>query len=415
MAPIALAFATLDISKSVRDLGIVVGARSVLGLIAILVGGVLADRLPRHLIVTGAIAVAGVSQAAMAALVFTHTATVPLLAVISAINGIVLSVSFPAVASLLPNIIAADRRQQAIGVLRLSITTAMVAGASIGGVLTGLGDPGWAMLLTAVILLVAPLCFARVDARHTTQGAPATLTPAPAGRASVLADLREGIAAYATYRWLWVMGVTFVFLTAAQTGAEKVLGPAVADNTIGATGWGLVMAAQTTGMMAGAYAGIRLRSERLFLVSCAAMAGTALSPLTLALAPQQLPLMVAAFFGGIGLELLAVGWNTSIQEHIPGQQLARVYSIDSTFGAIALPLGQLTAGPIALAVGLKPALIGGGVLILLSVLIVCVNPAVRGLRHAVNPPVKPTRRPPIEPPIEEPPIDPPAKVAESVS
>lgn len=393
MAPIALAFATLDISSSVRDLGLVVGARSVLALVAILAGGVLADRLPRHLIVTGAIGVAGLTQAGLAVLVFTNTATVPILAVISAFSGILLAVSFPAVASLLPNIIDPDRRQRAIGMLRLVITSAMVIGAGLGGVLTGLGDPGWAMAASAAIMLAAAISFAGVDARAAAIEGPAR------SRSSVLADLRAGVAAYASYRWLWMMGLCFLFLTAARSGVERVLGPAIADTTIGPTGWGLVMAAQTAGMIVGAAAGIRIQSSRLLLLCCAAMAGTALLPLALALAPRQLPLMVAAFAGGVGLELLAVGWNTSIQEHIPGHQLARIYSIDSTFGAVALPLGQLAAGPIALAVGLPATLIAAGAVILLSVGLVCTSPAIRGLRHRIAPPPPPS----------------PTKVAQSVS
>jgi MFS family permease len=48
VAPIALAFAVLDLTGSVRDLGLVVGARSLANVAFLLFGGVLADRLPRH-------------------------------------------------------------------------------------------------------------------------------------------------------------------------------------------------------------------------------------------------------------------------------------------------------------------------------------------------------------------------------
>src|SRR5207253_1710717 len=46
VAPVALAFAVLDLTGSVRDLGLVVGARSLANVLLLLVGGVLADRLP---------------------------------------------------------------------------------------------------------------------------------------------------------------------------------------------------------------------------------------------------------------------------------------------------------------------------------------------------------------------------------
>lgn len=63
MAPIALAFAVLDLTGSVTALGIVVGVRSLLNVVFLLFGGVVADRLPRQLVVVGASTVAGLSQA----------------------------------------------------------------------------------------------------------------------------------------------------------------------------------------------------------------------------------------------------------------------------------------------------------------------------------------------------------------
>lgn len=53
IAPIALAFAVLDLTGSVVSLGVVVGARSLANVLLLLFGGVLADRLPRPLVLQG--------------------------------------------------------------------------------------------------------------------------------------------------------------------------------------------------------------------------------------------------------------------------------------------------------------------------------------------------------------------------
>ena len=58
VAPIALAFGVLDLTGSKSDLGFVLAANWVPRLVLILLGGVFADRLPRHLIMVGANAVA---------------------------------------------------------------------------------------------------------------------------------------------------------------------------------------------------------------------------------------------------------------------------------------------------------------------------------------------------------------------
>ena len=78
-APIALAFAVLDLTGSATDLGFVVGARTVVNVAFLLFGGVLADRMPRSVLMIGSSAAAAITQGAVAALVLTHTATVPLL------------------------------------------------------------------------------------------------------------------------------------------------------------------------------------------------------------------------------------------------------------------------------------------------------------------------------------------------
>ena len=83
VAPIALAFAVLDLTGSALDLGLVVGARSLTTIVFILFGGVVADRLPRSVVMVASSTLAAASQAAVAALVLTHTATIPLLLALS--------------------------------------------------------------------------------------------------------------------------------------------------------------------------------------------------------------------------------------------------------------------------------------------------------------------------------------------
>ncbi|MFD0776960.1 MFS transporter, partial [Streptomonospora algeriensis] len=83
LATVALAFAVLDLTGSPVALGIVLGARSVALVVFALLGGVLADRLPRSIILQGACALAAASQAGIAASVLTGVASVPLLAALS--------------------------------------------------------------------------------------------------------------------------------------------------------------------------------------------------------------------------------------------------------------------------------------------------------------------------------------------
>ncbi len=65
----------------------------------------------------------------------------------------------------------------------------------------------------------------------------------------MLADLREGWVFFRSVTWLWVVVLAFGFLNAIQTGAMFTLGPAVAKETIGEQGWGLVLSAESVGLL----------------------------------------------------------------------------------------------------------------------------------------------------------------------
>ena len=42
-----------------------------------------------------------------------------------------------------------------------------------------------------------------------------------------------------------------------------------------------------------------------------------------------------------------MAWDTTMQEHVPADKLARVYSYDMLGSFVAIPLGQVVAGPLA--------------------------------------------------------------------
>jgi MFS family permease len=116
-------------------------------------------------------------------------------------------------------------------------------------------------------------------------------------------------------------------------------------------------------------------------------AGLALPLLTLGVLPVVWLLLISAFVAGLAIEQFAVAWETTMQEHVPGDRLARVYSYDMVGSFLAMPLGEVVAGPVAHAVGTRTALIGAAALIVAAVLGILASPDVRRLAHrpAVSP------------------------------
>ncbi len=371
VAPVALAFAVLDLTGSATDLGIVVGARSLANVAFLLLGGVVADRLPRHVVLVGSSLAAALTQGVVAALVLSRTDSIALLAVLSAANGAVSAFAFPAAAALQPQTVDRAHIQQATALVRIGVSAAMVLGASVGGVLVATVGPGWGIGLDAASFLVAAGLFARVRVPAASEHARSDTR--------VWTDLVTGWGEFTSRTWLWVVVVAFLVINALIAGCTGVLGPLVADGSVGRAGWGLVLSAQAAGFVVGGVVALRLRIRRLLRFGMVCAAGEALLMAALGLSPVLPVLLVTAFVGGFTIEQFGVAWETSMQQHVPADRLARVYSYDMLGSILALPLGEVAAGPVAEAVGLDVALVGAAVLVVLATAAALTSRSVRDL------------------------------------
>jgi MFS family permease len=383
IAPVALAFAVLDLTGSPSDLGLVVGTRMLVNVVFLLFGGALADRMPKHRLMVAASFAAAVTQGAVAALVLSGTATIPLLLALSAANGMVSALALPASSSILPQLLPAEIRQQGIALSRLSFNAATIVGAPLGGVIVaGLG-PGWGIAVDAFAFLLSGCAFAllRLPAAAPPKAEPVADGKPRSERAGIFTDLRTGWVEFRSRTWLWVVVAGFAVINAALSGGMSVLGPVVADATIGRRAWGFVLAAQTVGMVLGALVAMRVTVSRLLFLGVACTAFEILPVLTLGVAPHLGLLLAAALLAGLGIEQFIVAWETSMQEHVPADKLARVYSYDMVGSFVAIPVGQVAAGPIAQAVGVEPTLVGAAALIGLAVVGMLFSREVRNLRH----------------------------------
>ena len=373
VAPIALAFAVLDLTGSALDLGIVVGGRSITTIVFILIGGVVADRLPRSVVMVASSTLAAASQAAVAALVLTHTATIPLLLALSCVNGLVSAFAFPAVSALVPQTVNDDERTQANALNRLGSNAAMILGAALGGLLVAGVGPGWGLAVDSATFLVSAVLFGLVRVKDHR-------APSSEG-ARMLTELREGWREFVSRPWVWIVVLGFTFFNMAEQGALNVIGPTVADASFGRTVWGLVLAAETVGGVVGALIAMRVRVRRLLLLGIVCCVAPPTLLVALALTPSAAVLIPAAVLMGLAIEQFSIAWEVSIQEHIPADKLARVYSYDALGSLLGIPVGQILAGPLAVALGASPALLLASGICGLAVLGMLASRSVRTLAH----------------------------------
>jgi hypothetical protein len=130
LLPVAVSFAVLDLTGSASDLGLVLAARMVPVVVFLLVGGVWADRLPRHLVMLASDVVRGAVQALLAVLLLTGTAELWHLLLLQALYGVGEAFMRPASTGLLPSIVSAERLQQANALLAASVNSAYILPAS---------------------------------------------------------------------------------------------------------------------------------------------------------------------------------------------------------------------------------------------------------------------------------------------
>ncbi|GAA0536431.1 MFS transporter [Paractinoplanes ferrugineus] len=423
-APIALAFAVLDLTGSATDLGLVVGARTIVNVAFLLFGGVLADRMPKNLLMVGSSVAAGLTQGVVAALVLTDSATIPLLIGLAAINGMVGALALPASASILPQTVPADVRQQANAVGRVFLNGAAILGAPVAGIVVAAVGPGWGIVVDAATFLIAAVCFAALGSvlpapapaagtapitgekvvEQAAGGlpgedfglvaaAPGVPEKAPeAKRPGIISDLRTGWSEFRSRTWLWVVVAGFCVANMAWGGGLFVLGPVIADETIGRRAWGFVLAAETAGMIIGGLIAMRLKLRRLLYFGVASCSLIAVPLFVLGLYPHFWLLILGALVAGLGVEQFGVAWETTMQEHIPADKLARVYSYDMVGSFVAIPIGEMAIGPISHAVGTRSTLLGAAVLMVAAFVLQLSSRDVRTLRHKLpEPEIRPVK------------------------
>jgi MFS family permease len=374
---VALPFAVLELTHSATDVGLVVACRSIPQVLFLLVGGIWADRLPRHALMVGMNLVSALAQGLTAVLLLTGRAQVWHLAALQALGGAATAFFFPASSGLVPQTVPSAQLQEANALLRLALNLAQISGAAAAGfVVAGIG-PGWAITVDAGSFVLGALFLAGMHL--------------PAGErveaSNFLRELALGWQEFRSRTWLWVIVVAFAFLNATEVGGANVLGPVVANRSLGGpASWGLIVTAQSIGLIAAGFVMLRWRPSRILLVGTLGVLGGAPFFALLAIHAPVAVIAAAALVAGVGMETFGVMWDTAMQQQIPQDRLSRVYSYDALGSFAFIPIGAAAAGPLAAVLGVRTTLWGGAVLILLCTLSMLAVGDVRSLRRTAEEP-----------------------------
>ncbi|MFC9231007.1 MFS transporter [Streptomyces decoyicus] len=376
-ALIATAFAVLAAGGSATDVGLVAAARTIPLVLFLLIGGAVADRLPRHRVMVAANALSCVSQGLFALLVLAGEPRLWQMALLAALGGTGQAFFAPASEGMVLASVSGEQAGRAFAVFRMGMNGANIGGTALGGALVALAGPGWVLAIDSAAFALAGALRAFLD----VSGVPVR---APGG--GVLRDLRDGWREVASRPWLWAVVVQFSIVNAVVAAAEAVYGPLVAEQHLGGPGpWGLALAAFGAGTVGGALMMTRVRPHRLLLTGALCVFPLALPSAALAVPLPAGGLSAVMFGTGIAVEVFAVTWMTALHQEIPEEKFSRVSSYDWLGSLAVVPLATALAGPVQDLIGRTAALWGCSALIaLLTAAVLCV-PEVRRLTRRTKP------------------------------
>ena len=383
IAPIAIAFAVLDLTHSATDLGFVLTAGYLPMVAFLLVGGVWADRLSRRAVMLVADAVRAATQGTIGVLLLTGSAHLWQLVALQSVYGIAAAFFRPAATGLIPATVSAPRLQAANGMLGVSDSLGFTIGPAVGGVLVAGVGTGAAFLFDAATFVWSIACLAFMHPRALAASAPQRF----------MHDLADGFREVRTRRWVWVSILAVGLSLMVEVAPIQVLGPVIARVHFGGAGaWAAMEAAFGAGTVLGGVTALRLSPRRplLFVNLCILLC----APGSIALGiPAPLAAIIAAqLVGGWSVGLYIPVWETLIQQRIPPAALSRVSAYDWMGSLVFMPLGFALAGPVAGVIGAPATLISGGVFCVIGVAATLAVPEIRELERLPDTPVTDEQR-----------------------
>jgi predicted MFS family arabinose efflux permease len=370
LAPIAVAFAILDLGGSATQVGLSFAAWTLAQVATLAVGGVVGDRLPRRIVMIGSDTCSTAVRVAMGVLLIAGHAHIWELVALQGVGGASVAFYNPAFYGLVREIVPAEAMQRANSFLAIARYAAFPLGAAAGGTIVALIGSGTALVFdggtyAASALLLA---FVRVD----------SLAAAGAGFVS---QLREGWSAFIEHRWIPVTTAWIALYFLMTYAPFFVLGPVISKHSMhGAGSWGAIVTGEGVGALLGSLAGLRVRLRRPLTSVCWLLSLAAVQNVLLAFHPSVWLLSPAALLVGFAFALGAVVWDSTIQRTVAPDKIARVGAYGWMSSMVFLPAGYALAGPVSSLIGLRAELVLAAAWIVASTVVVVQVPSIRDFR-----------------------------------
>ncbi|MFI6501157.1 MFS transporter [Nonomuraea typhae] len=360
----AMVWQVIALKGQAGELSVVATASAAGMLATVLLGGVIADRVPQRRILLATELILTVTATAIAALSLTGVIELWHLAVVAFVRGVGSGFYYPAYSAMLPSIVPADHLLAANGVEGVLRPVVMqAAGPAIASFLVSAQGPGAALAVGAGTQLVAMafLVFMRSVPLRRDQAAEAPRHPVK----SMAIDLRDGFVYMLRTPWLLATLLFASLMILVIMGPMEVLIPFAVKDGAGGGPEEHAMVMTAFGI-SGAVASLFMASRKLprrYLTVMNLLWGVACVPFIFIGVAGDIWLIVgAAFVTGALFSAPMVIWGTLLQRRVPPELLGRVSSLDFFVSLVFMPLSMALAGPVSELIGLAPTFIIAGII-----------------------------------------------------
>ena len=374
MGPIALAFGILALPNgSANMLGLVLGVTTVLFLIMLPFGGVIADKYGRARMVGLTDMAAGLVLFIQVFYFATGDVPIAVLLITNGFFGLMWGIFWPAFSGLMPAVLPEAGLQKGNALNAFMTNAGVISGAAVAGLLIEVFGVAFTLAIDAASFFISGLMI--FTFRHLTPRAEQTEN-------TMLDDLLHGWKVFLSFRWIVIIVGAFSFIVMCWAAAENVLGPLIAlEHFNGPKSWSFVISAESAGLIVGSLIAIKIKPK--YPMRFLMLSSFTITFYIWSLAKPQSLLMIAfgAFLFGITLDLWGTLWSTALQRKVPRDSLSRVSSFDAMGSMMFRPVGLAIAAPLSTLFGIENFLQILAAITVVAIIVPLLDPQVRNMSY----------------------------------
>jgi MFS family permease len=374
MGPIALAFGILALPNgSANMLGLVLGVTTVLFLIMLPFGGVIADKYGRARMVGLTDMAAGLVLFIQVFYFATGDVPIAVLLITNGFFGLMWGIFWPAFSGLMPAVLPEAGLQKGNALNAFMHNAGVILGAAAAGLLIDVFGVAFTLAIDAASFFISGLMI--FTFRHLTPRAKHTEN-------TMLDDLLHGWRVFLSFRWIVIIVGAFSFIVMCWAAAENILGPLIAlEHFNGPKSWSFVITAESAGLIVGSIIAIKVKPK--YPLRFLMLSSFTITFYIWSLAKPQSLLMIAfgAFLFGITLDLWGTLWSTALQRKVPRDSLSRVSSFDAMGSMMFRPIGLAIAAPLSTLLGIENFLQILAAITVVAIIVPLLDPQVRNMSY----------------------------------